>query len=88
MNTYRLKIGNFSLSKIAREINCSPSDPYFRKVIAIMLEEDCLIFIEKVGNESFYKLNRKKLDDFIRETEIFKYNGLFIKRSKPWDYNF
>ncbi len=88
VDIFRLKIKNFSLSKIAREIDCSLSDPYFRDVFKTLLEEDCLIFIEKIGKESFYKLNRDKLDDFIRETEIFKYNGNFIKKSKPLDYNF
>jgi hypothetical protein len=82
------KIKDFTLSELAKIIDTSPSNPIYTKVYKILIEKEIFIKIRDVGISSLYRINYKKLDDFIRDTSIFEEVGSFIIKSKPFDYNF
>lgn len=82
------KLKEFIASEIAEEIGISygAANPTFQKAKRICIENGIWKFQKKRGNNDLYKIDMKKLSNYIRETEIFKETGKFIKLNRPFDY--
>lgn len=75
------KLNEFTLSDLAREINKYPEDSYLQAVCKVLIQQGILVYSHSEGRNNYYKINLKKLENFIRNQEPFKYTGKFIVSS-------
>lgn len=76
---------NYDLTqvKIAKLIGSHPQNPCFRNVWKELLDEGILIYQSECLPSVFYKVDNKKLFEFIRQTDYFRLIGEIIEINVP-----
>ncbi len=59
-----------NMSKLAKDIGISHSNPYFQEIIKELRTEGIMVTVEEIGNMKFIEINQGKLQDFINEQEV------------------
>lgn len=78
----------YCYTSLAEEIEEERTNPYFREMVDLMEEKECLNSVLKSGSQHTFKIVKNKLSDLIRSTTIFNKIGDFIRADKPLDYNY
>ena len=71
----------FYITELERAFGYKFPQQDLRKVVSILIEMDIIINFEKVKGDIRYKLNKKKLQKLIRDSEVFLINGKFIEKT-------
>lgn len=58
------------ISKLAKDIGISSTNPYFQEIIKELRNEDILETVEEVGNMKFIEIKKGLLMNFINEQEV------------------
>lgn len=70
-----------SIPMIFKDLGLHSEDMTRRKIIAELVNKDIIQIVEDYGNMKLYSINYKKLERYIRQTEVFKLIGKFIENT-------
>lgn len=80
---------SFTKTQLAREIGCSKSNETLRKLFAKLVVLNILKYINSEGREDFYDIDYDKLaNDGIEESDIFDWGFEYMKKRRPWWFNY
>lgn len=80
----RIKSGK-SIKEISRKLDISDSDPRFRNIMRILIDNKILILNEKIFQAQSFTINLKKLTDYIKNnSDDFKLCEDFIVKTNPF----
>ena len=66
--------------ELKEKIKVSETNPYFYQVLNLLIDKSIIIHTKTIKNHRFIKVNYKKLDNYIRETKIFKTFGNWVSK--------